>query len=304
MCSKSSLKKTLSLLVILGIASACSTNDDQEAEQRAAEMMQSRQIELAEVSNGECLDLQKYFDALRGMPDGTRSRKITTDFKVKNLKSALPRNFYLSLAAGAFMVEDGDLAQLPDLMVVKQVGCETVVFSAEGHSDVYKIKEAEKDSITFENEWDGGMKIRWKGPLSMEMSTMSVVTQDLCNSSSKVRKTIVQQISWGDDSVHAATLGEKEIEPSFLSLVSEVKGFAFNSLYSDMTPPAFSPVPIPPGPEQPVTDPESPDDIGPGFFDLDEEVQPVAPSDERKLVISRLKELQASPLRPGLDQCF
>lgn len=314
MCSKSSLSKLLFLLCALGLVNACSSkNDDAEAEQRAAEVLQSRQIELSEVTNGDCLDLQKYFETLRGLPADTRARKMTTGFQVRTLKSALPRNFYLSLAAGNFQIEDGNLADLPELMILKQNGCENVVFSAEGHDEVYTVKEAKADSLTLENEWDGGFTVRWKSPLSLEMSTVSIVSQDLCHSGSKAKVTVDQEISWGDDSIFAATLGEKDIDPNYLSVVSEAKGFTFNSLYSNLTPPVFSPEPIPSWPGQPEPDPidevdplpEDPEDMGPGGnSNLSEEVQPVAPSEDRRLVVSRLKELQLGSIRPELTQCY
>lgn len=313
MMSKSSLTKALSFVSLLGFLAACSSPGDQEAEQKAMEIAQSRSVELSEVSNGQCLDLQKYFDLLQGMPGDTRVRKVTTDFVVKNIKNQLTRNFYLSLVAGSFLIEDGNIHELPDLMRVQQTGCESIMYAAEGHSEVYKVTEAKPDSITFENEWGGSTQVTWKSPTSLEMQTVSIVNEDLCRSA-KARTIADHTISWGDDGIFAATLGEKEIDPSYLALVTEAKGFALNSLYSNLTPPVFSPRPLPEfpiqpeepiQPEQPVTEgPTNPEIPGDGIGFFESEIQPVAPGDDRRLVISRLKDLQSATIRPDLTQCF
>lgn len=310
MYSKSTLAKVFSLVCLMGLASACSSSGDEAAALAAAEKAESREVLLAEVSTEECLNVESYFNVLRAQSEDTRARKMTNDFKVKTIKASLPRNFYLSLAAGNFQIIDSGIHEVPEITFVKQDGCNTVTFMAPGHDEVYKITRAKPDTLTFENDWGGETTIQWKDPYTMRYTTSSVVTQDLCSSGSKARVTVEQTITWGDDSVHTSTIGEKAIDPAYLALVSEATGFMFNSLYSNMTPPAFTPMPLPPNPEVPpeVVEPEPvddivdpfPGDIGPGRRIV---LQPTAPSD-RQLVISRLKELQSTPIRPDLLQCY
>ncbi|MEZ0390682.1 MAG: hypothetical protein ACAH59_00605 [Pseudobdellovibrionaceae bacterium] len=312
MSSKSSLFKGLALILTLGFLNACSSSGDEAreaAEKEEQEKTQAMQIELSEVSDSRCLNIEKYFQLLRDLPAETRARKMTKDLNVRTIGASLPRNFFLRLAAGNFQIRDGNLTEFPELLKVTQAECTSVTFNEEGHQEIYKIKEANADSLLLENNWDGQIFIRWTSPVSMEFRTTSVVGDYLCSGSSKAKVTVSETINWGRDDIFTTTIGDSEIDPSYLSLVSEATGFAFVSLYSNQVPPAFSPKPIPtPQPEQPEEEGEDdsitpdPEDVGPGMF-VNDDIQPTAPGD-RQLVVSKLKELQASPIRPDLMMCY
>jgi hypothetical protein len=323
MRSRSFLLKVLLTISLAAFLNACSSNSDSEkaaaqaqAEEEAAENLRAMQIDLSEVSSDKCLNIQKYFEIIRSMPAVTKARKITSNFDIKN-GSSLPRNFYMRLAAGNFQVQDGNLSELPDFMTVEQAECDSVVFRADGHDEIYKIKKSTKESVTLENDWQGQLHIQWRTPFSVDISTTSVVGDYLCSSSSKAKLTVTHNITWGNESIFTDTLAEKAIDTSYLSVVSDATGFAFNSLYLSAVPPVFSPRPIPA--PVPVPDPEEdlnpeddvvpdPEDIGPGGvpfstpLNADSEIQPVAP--EQRLVVVKLKELQSSSVRPDLLMCY
>jgi hypothetical protein len=311
MSSKSSLFKVLGLLLIAGMLNACgSKGDNMSPEEQEAESLKEMSVNLADVSSDKCLNLQKYFNAIKALPEETRVRKVTSDFNAKN-SGNLPRNFYLRLAAGNFQIIDGNLVELPDITTVEQVGCEKVIFRAEGHQEAYKIVKATKDSLALENDWSGLTVYKWTSPLTMEITNTTVVADYLCNGDNRARVSVTHDISWGTDSIFTETLPEKAIEPAYLSLVSDATGFAFNSLYLTATPPVFTPKPIPNPPPLPEED-HNDDDVVPPFDGDIGPIHPGAPVDgsfqtvapEQKLVVTRLKELQASSVRPDLLMCY
>jgi hypothetical protein len=224
-------------------------------------------IRLEEISSEQCLNVGRYFEKIRTFPPAISARKLTKDLRFRVTGASLPRNAYLRAVAGNFRFNDTEMSQLPDFPQFTQEGCSQIKFNPEGYNLIYKIISAKKDSITFENEWDGQTTVTWKSPSSLELTTTSMVYDNLCNSASRGQLTVVEKISWGDAGIFRSGLSIEEIDLEFLSIVSQAKGVSVNSLYQ----------------------------ISSNLESVD---------GERVLSVERLKELQSKPTRVELDQCY
>jgi len=274
--------------MLLALA-ACTTKKGDELSSDPVERAQQEgtfKVGLERVSTDKCLNVEKYFATIRTFPTETKVRKMTTDFRMRAGYN-LPRNFYLRLAAGNFQILDTEISQVPDFAEMKQTDCDSVVMATEGHSETYKVVSAKKDSITFKNEWGGDTTVTWTSPTSIQFDVTSVVGDYLCDANSQGKLTVTQQINWGDSSILTESLSENTISSSFLSLVSQATGYSMNSLY---TAPATTEMP----PADGAADPSQPHAMADNS----------SPNVDRRLVVSRLKELQALPVRSELTQCY
>lgn len=249
----------------------------------------SLNLPLEGVSSDQCLNLEKYFASIRGFPPETKVRKMTTNFRMLS-DSGLPRNFYLRLVAGNFQILDADLSATPDFPELKQEGCETLTFTRGDQVLSYKIVSPKKDSLTYLDDWGGQTTVTWLSPLRIQMDRVSVASDNLCDGGDRGKFLVTQEITWGDSSIFTEAMDEKAIDQKFLSAVSTAKGTSLNLLYS-------SPV---------MTEPPVESEMGDGDGSHGEraltEWQPV--DADRKLLVSRLKELQAMPIRQDLIQCY
>lgn len=224
-------------------------------------------IGLQSVSNDECLNVARYFELIRSLPGTTSARKYSKDLILKTTGASLPRNAYLRAVAGNFRFLDTGISQIPDFPQLTQEGCGQIKFNPEGYDLVYKITSAKKDSVTYQNEWDGQTTVTWKTPNSLELTTTSVVYDNLCNSDSRAKLTVVEKISWGHAGIFRSGVETSEISSDFLSLVSEAKGVPVSGLYSASL---------------------NSENVDGG----------------KLLSVEKLKELQLKPTRSELDQCY
>ena len=87
----------------------------------------SPNIELGEISNAKCLDLEKYLDLLNSSLGNQPARRVSSGFEIKPIKqNHASKNFQLRLALGSFSFEDSTLSQLAELNSVTQQKCEEV----------------------------------------------------------------------------------------------------------------------------------------------------------------------------------
>jgi hypothetical protein len=311
MDSKSSFSKKMVLLCLLSlVATACSSSNDDDGEREASiqaeQTRQAMNIELASVSADGCLNLEKYFGTLRTLNSDARARKIATKLQIRN--SGMSRNSYLRTAFGNLKFLDTTVPEIPDFVPMTQDKCKTITLANEGHSDTYKVIKAKEDSITYETSWDSIKTVKWTSPTSMEITKTSRAA-DACTDKGKADVTVTESITWGDDSIFTTTLEEKAIDPNFLSIISEASGFQLNTLYSDLSSPVLSTDPTLNPPEDPVIvipSPETPTEppvINPGEDGSTPRVEPVTVSD-RRLLVSKVKEMISRGPRPELIQCF
>lgn len=248
-------------------------------------------IALAEVSSDQCLNLEKYYQALLSLSPDIKARKITTSFQTSQAENHtdISHNFLLRLAAGSFEIQDSLVSQVPEFIKVEQAGCEKVTFKAEGHQDVYSIKAATKDSLTLENEFNGQMIIKWESPNNISFQHKYYVGNFLCDEKSLVLALLNSNVNWGGEEVATATVPTGIVNPDFLALVAEATGFPMETLFT--TPPA--------APVAPSSDSSG---VRSGIEWASSE-NPRLVSNERVLSVDKLKELRAHPMKPELGAC-
>ncbi len=276
-------KKLILSLPLILIALACDNKSESTPVDPITKAVQqgSLNVSLNEISSEECLNLGKYFERIRTFPGETKTRKVSTDFRIIS-DGGLPRNFYQRLVAGNFQLIDSELKETPDFPMMEQSDCQNVTL-VEGETKVtYKIVSAKKDSLKYENAWGGLTAVTWKSPTWIEFEMISPVSDNLCQSGSKGRSSLTYEITWGDSSIYTDQLPEKMISQKFLQSVATAKGVPLSSLY---TSPAFR-------------------DVESGAEDESSDIDRQLVDSDSSLLVSRLKVLQDLPVKPELLLCY
>ncbi len=188
-------------------------------------------IDLPEVT-GTCLNLEKYFQRIRGLPTTVSARKITKDMEFRVTGNNIPRNFLLRLAAGNFQMADATLADIPEIVEVKQEECTKVTLRIEGRDEIYKITRAKPDSLTLENDWSNQITVTWKAVNRLQWETISTVGDFLCDPNSRGRLQTISEITWGNPDIFTDSLPADTIDRNYLKLVIEATSYPA-SIYSE-----------------------------------------------------------------------
>lgn len=238
--------RSLFLVALIFVFTACSSssnNDESAANPGSAtdggdgssnsptSQPPSMKIDLPEVS-GNCLNVEKYFQRIRGLPSTTSVRKVTKSIGLRTTGNSLPRNFRLRLAAGNFQVVDTTTADSPDFLDLKQEDCSKAYFKAEGRNEAYTITRAKQDSVTLQDEWGGELTVTWKGLNKLQIDEVSNVGDLLCDPNSKARLTTTSEITWGTPEILTSTLPGDLVDADYLKQVIEATGYSA-SVYSE-----------------------------------------------------------------------
>jgi hypothetical protein len=195
-----------------------------------------KDIGLTEISGPDCLNLQKYLSAIRGVHPSTRARYFTTNFDVKPYKdNQVPaKNFILRAAFGSFMFTDTNLGRIGDLATTEQTGCETVTLGLGSKAQSYKIIDNGPDFLTIENEWDERRTYRWLSPTQMSIRIQFPYGDFLCNAKTQSYLTVIRDLSWGEEKdLYTGAIDASRIDDEYLALLLDATGITREELIAD-----------------------------------------------------------------------
>ena len=198
----------------------------------AALSLHSTSIELAEISNEKCFNLEKYLNLLNSAIGDPSARKMTTGFEVTAFKkNHITRNFEIRLALGNFIFEDAKMSQFPELKSVSQIDCKTATQTFESGTVEYKITHSEKDSISLTDSWDNEFTYQWLSPTHLKIILSFTGSDALCEDSSLGRIKVTKEFFWGPELNSKDTIPANLITDTYLNLLSESTGYSKNNLF-------------------------------------------------------------------------
>ncbi len=195
--------------------------------------LHSPDIDLAEISNTKCLDLEKYLNLLNTSLGEQPIRQLTTDFNLKPVKqNHISRNFELRLAFGKFVFNDSAISQIMELAPVAQVGCDKIIQPAGNSAQESKIIRAGKDFITMRSQWNQDSTYQWVSPNHLKVISSFVNGDYLCSEDSSAQVTTTKDYFWNAELNADETIPVSTIKDSYLDLLSEATGYPKQNLFS------------------------------------------------------------------------
>lgn len=291
------MRSPMVVLASVLLFAACDSNNGSGGTHRSVN------VELAEVADDECLNVQKYFQILRSMP-GTPVRYMTTDFEATALKNNfVSPNFRRRSAYQSFFLEDTTMSRVVEIRPLVQRDCETLTYVAGSEAAEFRIVATGPDFLAVENDFDEKLTYKWLSPTSMQF-VHEYGNGDLnCHDKSNAMLKVTRELVWGNPAiVRAATLPLGRISERYINLLTQATGFPKAELYSGaaagidggfmigpmlIIAPPETPAPNPPAPAEPI----EPDD------------PPFQPGDDAKISVAKIREMLQQPLRPELLRC-
>jgi hypothetical protein len=259
------LFKKLSLVFLSAAAIGCQDGSWQGVGSSVFSLPDGK-IDLLDVSDDNCLNVEKYIAAVQ--PKNLPARRVVTKVDFSSYKGQVSENFRLRTAYGNFAVDDKPLNQMEEFTPVAQTKCESVMISDSKGGEMYKVTKATKETLTMTNQWDEHLTYKWVSPTEMTVTHSFIMGDYLCNDKAKARVTVVKNIRWSGDAL-ADTLALKLFSKEFLDLIAQASGAQPETIY------------VP-------TDSEN----------IEEDSEP-----DHRISIPKLKELAGAPVRPDILLC-
>jgi hypothetical protein len=190
-------------------------------------------IPLSEVSDGNCLNIEKYVHSVHALSSGQPPTYITTNLQATS-NGAIYRNFLLRLAYGNFSFSQVNFSSIQELANIHQTDCQSIFMqTVSGDMEEYKVKEAKENLIRFENNTGESYSYEWVSPKKIKVSVKYVTGDYLCNPSAKITVKIDKEYNWENNVFESVTLPPGTISDDFLSLLAEATNTSTTSFYDE-----------------------------------------------------------------------
>lgn len=229
--------KNLSLFLSLLISSflpACAPSVSDSSEPATTQeaptepVLTEYQINLSDVRDEKCLNLEKYFSRIHLFSKSLQTQRISSHLLTPQNSEMRP-NFLLLVAYGSFVFERTTIDRIKEVPVVKQSGCENVDFydpSGMAIISSFKVQSMAENSLQISNEEESYL-YTWISPTSFEVKTKYRVFDYLCNDKFSAEFELTKAISWNPPEFSQ----QLNVDQSYLTLVTQAAGVSLESLY-------------------------------------------------------------------------
>jgi hypothetical protein len=216
--------KILNLLVLCSLLSGCNRSGSGSASDNRFD------IPLSTVSDGACLNIEKYVSSVRALSSGQQPTYMTTHLRADG---SISRNFLLRLVYGNFAFTQTHFSQIQELANIRQNDCQTVhMETLSGDMEEFTVKDAKENFIRFENASGESYSYEWISSKRIKVSVKYITGDYLCNPNGKITVKIDKEYNWENNFFESPTLEASAISSELISLMSEATNSSTEGIYS------------------------------------------------------------------------